>query len=479
MSLEAHGGASHGTPDDDIGRGAELREVAELEQEYDDILRQQHAEVAEYVAEHAPMLAHYEVHHADFHLPLRPMLLTRAQVHHLESSVRLLWGGLLSVYERVFGGDLEKIVDFLQTPRPLLPWLERCFAPERSVDELFGRPDGFLWGRHVKLIEQNITSGPGGLAATGALVRFFDGFPVLAELGKRHVIARMSPIERYAAYFTSPELAGKNIGYIDAIDPGTGQLYDLQGLRFLEDLKALGVELAYLTSADTVVDQDGIRLGSQRIHCLYRGVAAIGILERTGELGPWFDACGRGVAELISSPYEILFFDKRLLPYLSDERLNDFLDERDRMAMPEILPWTRFLRDGDAEFRGEQWSIPALCVRYQDDLVIKKGDGFGSNAVVIGAEHSADEWSTHVARALADGSWIVQEMVTPPRVSLPFLENGALVWTDVLAMTCPYMIQGRIGGIAGRTSVPSGSRVLVGAGVKGSQSGIRTAFCLG
>jgi hypothetical protein len=478
MSLETHGGASNRAPDDDLGRGAELRAVAELEQEYDELLREQHAAVAEYVAEHAPMLKHYEVHHADFHLPLRPMFLAPAQVHHLEESVRLLWSGLISVYERVFGGDLERIVDFLQTPRPLLPWLERCFAPERSVDELFGRPDGFLWGRNVKLIEQNITSGPGGLAATGALVRFFDGFPVLAELRKRHAIARVSPIERYAAYFSSPELAGKNIGYIDAIDPGTGQLYDLQGLRFLEDLKLLGVELAYLT-ADTVVEEDGIYLDGQRIHCLYRGVAAIGIVERTGELGPWFDACGRGVAELISSPYEIVFFDKRLLPYLSDERLNGFLAERDRIAMSEILPWTRFLRDRDTEFRGEHWSIPSLCARYQDDLVIKRGDGFGSNAVVIGAEHTADEWSARVAHALADGSWIVQEMVTPPRVSVPFLENGALVWTDVLAMTCPYMIQGRIAGIAGRTSVPSGSRVLVGAGVEGSQSGIRTAFCLG
>ena len=71
------------------------------------------------------------------------------------------------------------------------------------------------------------------------------------------------------------------------------------------------------------------------------------------------------------------------------------------------------------------------CARYQDDLVIEKGDGFGSNAVVIGAEHSADEWRT------------------------------------------------RIGGIVRRTSAPSGSRVPVGAGVKGAQSGIRTASCLG
>lgn len=455
-----------------------MNDIDELERTYDHLLRESQKEVSEYLDAHRDFLKKHEVHAADFHLPLRPMFLSKEQVQYVEDSVRVFWGGLLEVYKQVFGGDLEKIVDFLETPRVLLPWLERCFSPELDVDQLFGRPDGFMWAGELKFIEQNITSGAGGMASVEAVVRFFDSFPVIEALRKQVAVDKLSPIASYASYF-SGQLAGKSIGYVDAIMPDTGELFDAQGVLFVDRLEEMGVALSYLTHRPVQFREDGIHFDGKRIDCIYRGVAGIGLLGRLEELAPLFEACGRGVAEMVMSPYELIFFDKLLLPYLSDERENGFLSDGDRSVMASILPWTRFLRDYDTDFHGQRVNVPALCMQRKDDLVLKKGDGFGSNAVIVGAEHADDAWREAMAKGIAQGGWIVQEMVTPPTERMPFLEGGALVWTDLISMTCPYMLRGRVCGFASRTSIPRGSRVLVGAGVEGSQAGLRTVFRVG
>jgi hypothetical protein len=171
-----------------------------------------------------------------------------------------------------------------------------------------------------------------------------------------------------------------------------------------------------------------------------------------------------------------VLFDKRLLPYLSDDELNGFLSDADRAAIAGVLPWTRSLRDGQAWFRGRRQDLPALCRAHQEDLVLKKGDGYGGGQVRIGRDMSATDWEAAVQAGLAEGTWIVQELVVPRSGRMPYLRGGELVWADVTAMTCPYVIEGRIRGVASRTSVPDGSRVLVGAGAEGSHAGISTAF---
>jgi hypothetical protein len=100
-------------------------------------------------------------------------------------------------------------------------------------------------------------------------------------------------------------------------------------------------------------------------------------------------------------------------------------------------------------------------------------------AVKIGAECDDAQWRDHVSHGLVDGSWVVQELVDPPTESLPYLHGGELVFGDVISMTCPYLIEGRVAAFGGRTTMPRGSRLLVNAGSKGGVAGIRTAFCVG
>ncbi len=453
-------------------------DATDVEREYDSLLGQMVGEVKEYVEEHKPFLRRYGIHPEAFQLPLRPIFLDRRQLHHLEVSLQLFWGALLAVFHRRFNGELGAIAPVLK----LTDTVCRCmsmFSPERRVDQLFGRSDGFVWGDRIQFIEQNVTSGPGGVAATDALGRFFDDLPVIVELRKRLSLEPLSPIEPYGSYFAGDRFRGKTIGYIDAFNPDTGELFDEDGVWFMEELDKRGIELVTITGRQITRDHRGIYADGRQLHVIYRGVAAIGLWEWTETVLPFFEACRDGTAEMIMSLYEMVYFDKILLAYLSDDRLNGFLPDNERRALTELLPWTRILSDGTATRAGDIIDLPDWCRRHQDELVLKKGNGFRSEAVFVGSECTESQWHERVDAGRAEGNWVVQEMVRPPRTRLPYLVDGELVWEEVFGMACPFVAEGRITGVAGRTSVPRGSRVLVGAGVEDSQAGIRTTFVVG
>ncbi len=451
--------------------------IRALERTYDGLLQEQLPEVVSYVAEHAALFERHGIDPAEFRLPLRPMFYSRAELLRLEAGVRALWAGLLDVYAHVFSGDPDKAAAFLGTPTPFLPWLRKSLDRERCVDELFGRPDGFAWGNQLQLIEQNVTSGAGGMAGTEALADFFDGFPALVGLRRHARVERLSLLDAYAGYFQR-EHGGHTVGYIDAFSPETGAPSDTEGLLFVEGLRARGIDLRHLTYPKAVFGVDGATLDGARIDCFYRGEAAIALLEYLDSVTPYLDACDRGIARMVASLHEIVLFDKQLLPFLSDDEQNGFLSDERRAAIAAVLPWTRLLRDRATRFHGRAVRVPALCLERQHDLVIKKGDGCCSNAVAIGAEHDADTWRRLVGQGIEAGNWVVQEMVVPPAESLPYLDGAALTRAEVVSMTCPYLVRGRVAAVGGRTSVPQGSRILVGAGAKGFQAGIRTAFCV-
>jgi len=88
-------------------------------------------------------------------------------------------------------------------------------------------------------------------------------------------------------------------------------------------------------------------------------------------------------------------------------------------------------------------------------------------------------WDAAVDKGLAEGNWIVQRLVDPARIRLPFLIDGRVEHTEVTTMVCPFVVRGTVRAIAARTSIPGGGMVLVGAGEPGSSAGLRTAFTVG
>lgn len=453
--------------------------VAALEEAYDAILDRKSAHIRDYVAEYGPELAGHHVQPGGYSLPLRPVFLTRRQLARLDSDLAVFWTGLLRVFFETFAGDVRRIAALLRIDDEHVEVMERYFTPERGIDELFGRSDGFACDggfagdERIAFIEQNITSGPGGLSATDALTRFFADAPPMQ--GLPHPLRGLSPLDSYQRLFRSADFAGATIGYVDAVNPD-GSLWDDDGLRFLAALAARGIELVNLTGREMIVRDDGLYADGRRIDRVYRGAAAVSLTHRREELTPIYEACGRGLCHLTNTPYEMIFFDKVLLAYLSDQRLAPALSSDERRTIDRILPWTRLLRDERTDYDGRVVDLPRFCHDQRELLVLKRGDGFASTAVHIGAETDEAGWATVIHKGLDEGNWIVQRLVEPAPIRLPYLVDERVVHVDAKVMICPFVIRGAIGGIAARTSVPGGGMVLVGAGEPGSSAGLRTAF---
>ncbi|MGH3750138.1 MAG: hypothetical protein ACRDT8_22380, partial [Micromonosporaceae bacterium] len=362
-----------------------MSDTTALEREFDVELRRRQAEVIDHLQRHKPELIRHQIHPGGFALPLRPLLFSAARLRRLQRSVEVFWGALLKVFFLEYGGDVRRIAGFLKLDDAALECLQRCFTPERAVTELFGRSDGFDSADRVVFIEQNITSGPGGLPGVDALSRVFDDFPPLVALRDRAGIERLSPLDSYAALFTSPAYAQTTVGYLDAILPD-GSLWDDEGVRFLAAMANRGVRLVNLTDRELMLRDDGLYADGIKIERVYRGCAALALWARGDALAPLYQACERGQVRMTISPYEMVFFDKLLLPYLSDPELSPWLTNAERQVLAECLPWTRFLRDQDSSYRGQKVHLPSLLLDQRDQFVIKKGNGFGSQDVVIGAE---------------------------------------------------------------------------------------------
>jgi hypothetical protein len=64
----------------------------------------------------------------------------------------------------------------------------------------------------------------------------------------------------------------------------------------------------------------------------------------------------------------------------------------------------------------EHWLLE-LLVTSKDDFVLKPGEGFASDGVLIGKNTSPFDWERAVASALDRGTWVAQERLIPRRTT--------------------------------------------------------------
>jgi len=151
-------------------------------------------------------------------------------------------------------------------------------------------------------------------------------------------------------------------------------------------------------------------LGERRLHAVIQWI-----------MGPGDSAVVRcfkaGNLHLYDAPLCPLLSDKRTLALLSERAESSVFTAAERRIIRDHIPWTRLLVAGEITFAGERVALPAFVLARQHELVLKKGQSQGGEAVILGRFTSAADWRSAVEATMAAGDWIVQEYVE----SLPFL----------------------------------------------------------
>ncbi|HTO99027.1 MAG TPA: hypothetical protein VMK66_18380 [Myxococcales bacterium] len=175
---------------------------------------------------------------------------------------------------------------------------------------------------------------------------------------------------------------------------GDPQRTELLGLAAL--LRERGIEAATCTPKDVVLDGDPHRV-------LYRHLFARYVEPGTPLGQAFLDPERHGMWNRVDGWLET----KGLFAELSLAARSGLLDEEERAAVAELVPWTRLLDDIEDSALGDG-----------DAFVLKKSHDYGGKSVVIGREAGPAAFRKALAGARADqpGSWVAQELVDAPAI---------------------------------------------------------------
>ncbi|MGO8994232.1 MAG: hypothetical protein ACLQVI_12955 [Polyangiaceae bacterium] len=122
--------------------------------------------------------------------------------------------------------------------------------------------------------------------------------------------------------------------------------------------------------------------------------------------------------------------DKREFVMLSDPRYASLFDLEERAAIARHVPWTRRLREGQAEHRGVEIDLVEHVVLHREDLVLKPANDFGGAGIVLGWEVDAATWEQAIRAALAGRPHVIQERAQAVREPFASFSGGALQIDD-------------------------------------------------
>jgi hypothetical protein len=154
-----------------------------------------------------------------------------------------------------------------------------------------------------------------------------------------------------------------------------------------------------------------------------------------------------GRVRSVNNPWEMAFLNKLFLARLSDPGLSEFVDEGDRRELTRSLPWTRELRRGATERKGEIVDLLEHVANDRNRFVLKKGDSYASNHVLFGLTHEPDAWSTALAAKADEGGWIVQEVIPGVWEDMPTIVDDQIVHFRASSTDSPFLVGGRSGGV--------------------------------
>jgi hypothetical protein len=109
----------------------------------------------------------------------------------------------------------------------------------------------------------------------------------------------------------------------------------------------------------------------------------------------------------------------------------------------------------------------AAAVARRPELVLKPGDGSSGRDVLLGRDTGAEQWLQSLERAVADGSFLVQELIDCDPLPMDFVNitTGDVVSQGVPCCFGPYLFGGRQCGGFLRMGYPGGGSVMnVGLG---------------
>jgi hypothetical protein len=339
------------------------------------------------------------------------------------------------------------------------------------LDPGFSRPvkicrlDAFLQGYDVKFLEFNADS-PAGIGYTDVLhegLRRAISLPrVNAEFETSYT--PMLPVLIDTLLSAYRELRGERPEL-----PETPRLalVDVAGspsvpeFRIIcEAAKAAGVEALHGTLDDVRYDGSLLRVHGEPVHLVYRRALLEDMPE--GDL----IAAARDRRAAVVNPFRArVANNKKLFALLADPRFAHLVDDGERRAIEETIPWTRVLREGRAAYGEWVVDLLAFVSDNRERLVLKPASDYGGHGVSLGMETPQADWDRLIEEHSPQGDYVVQEYVPVPEEMFPAIEDGHVQMRLKRFNINPFGLGGRYAGMITRISDQAVINVSAGGGL--------------
>ncbi|ROQ36258.1 hypothetical protein EDD98_5351 [Streptomyces sp. PanSC19] len=348
------------------------------------------------------------------HLLPRPWFVRASETAAFARDLEGLFDLLLSLPERLFGGDVERYAAEIGLAPALVALLRRGGS---GVPAKLGRADAYHDGTSFKLLEFNLGSEVGGLDMD-VLDRALLRVPEFAAFAHEHGLGHVDIAERMAAVLRDrarPALSGSSEPVIGLIE-GRGGVgpYGRLMRSTQEAMAEQGLDLRIGEIGDVRARADGkLTLDGTPLDLVLRNFAASQLLDDPGGpdvAEPFFRAHEAGRTVLFTSLESGLYSHKSALALLSDPRSEHAFDAGERALIERVLPWSRALR---ASGPAEPVELVELCRERRERLILKPGAGYGGLDTFVGWECTDAEWRKALDLAVERGGYVAQERVVP------------------------------------------------------------------
>jgi hypothetical protein len=391
----------------------------------------------------------------------RPLLAPGEECARLYSDVEVLRAAMVSLPDRLYGGDLMAFARDVGATGYQASVAVRCQgtpASRQSRADLYEDAAGF----HV--MEYNMGSALGGMEIAD-VCRVMLAHPVLAEFAETHQLGFAdTQREQVRSIFADTGFDPGSFPVVAVTDWPSS--YEQRLGPYMHKLAArwrgYGLDAHACHIGELEVRGGRVWLGGRAVDIVARMFLMDYLLEPGAAelMDPVVDAYARGEVAMWTPPDTEVFDSKATLALICDQRNRHVFSADELAVIDRIVPWTAVVAPGQATLEdGTRVDLLDYAASHADDLVLKPSMRWGGQGVVPGwhAGTSPERWRAELARA-SGGPYVLQRRIRPLPELFPGEDGEPVPWIVAWGV---FTGAGGYGGIIARAAtVESGVAVL-------------------
>lgn len=394
---------------------------------------------------------------------LRPHLLARVQYDALVHASQAVAGAFDKVEAALISNpDLMERVGLTERERRMA-----LIEPGFSASTITTRLDAFIADDQIKFVEYNAEN-PSSLTDQSALNQILFEVRALETLAERYRLRQFTSVETLLQTMiaTFREWGGKgtpNIAIVDWADLPTANEFILLRNYFA----GRGVPTIICTPDELEYSDGALRRRDFPIDLVYKRVIIHEFLARADDNHPLVRAyANRDVC--VINPFRCKIVHKKAaFELLTDEEHDDWFSPLEREVIAASVPWTRCFKERKTAYRGRTIDLVEHVRKNRAAFIIKPNDDYGGHGIFLGKRSSAAEWERVISTALANGDYVVQEIIELRTEEFPIFNEKEWSLQAMYVDTNPFIFRGKVDGAMVRLSDSPIVNVTSGGGETG------------